>query len=215
MSKQGSYFVVVPSPVRLCRDTPEGAKLLYGDIAGLADKHGYCFASDEYLSDIAGKTSRQVNTYLKRLEKNGHIRIEGRVPERKIYVGEMKVSSKVLKKTAERNEENFNDTIYTNTDTNTITKDVVRKYFVEEKHLALSVADSQAEAFLEYHNESGNLKDGKYRARAHQWYKRGIEWGTIVDPGRGVQASEITNPDTGLIDTSRWERRGNKYFRRS
>lgn len=225
-AKNGSYFIVVPSPVRLCRETPEGAKLLFGDIAGLADKHGFCYASDDYLADVAGKTSRQVNTYLKRLEKNGHITIEGRYPARKIYVGEMKVPSEVLKKTTERNEENFIDTIYTNTDTNTITKkkekkdpsslmqQLVELYFSEEKHLPWLVATSEAESFMIYHREHGNLKDGKYRARAHTWYKNSVERGRITHPGEGRTHAELANPDTGLVDTSRWEKRGNLYFRR-
>lgn len=226
MSKQSSYFIVVPSPVRLCRDTPEGAKLLFGDIAGLADRFGFCYASDEYLADVAGKTSRQVNTYLKRLEKNGHITIDGRYPARKIYVGEMKVSSDVLKETAERNEENFRDTIYTNTVTNTNTKkeekgtfklvsqEAVVRYFIDEKYLAPATARSEAESFMIYHTEHGNLKDGKYKARAHTWYKNAVERGRISHPGEGRTHAELVNPDTGLVDLSRWEKRGNLYFRR-
>ncbi len=84
-----SCYIVIPAPVRHSKALSEGAKLLFGDIAGLAKKEGYCFASNGKLAEIAGTSTRQITRYLTQLETEGFIRREDiRDPDenRKIYL---------------------------------------------------------------------------------------------------------------------------------
>jgi hypothetical protein len=95
-----------------------------------------------------------------------------------------------------------------------VTKEMIEEYFTVEKHLPSVQAKSEAESCFIWHDERGNFKDGRYKSFAHTWYKNGVERGRITPQADGKTREEIANPDTGLIDTSRWELRGKLYFRR-
>ena len=52
------------------------AKLLYSRIVLLSHDKGYCFASNKYLGDILGVTSRTISRLLKELKDNDLIYIK-------------------------------------------------------------------------------------------------------------------------------------------
>lgn len=81
-----SYYSVIPAEVRYCAALGKPtARDLYGEIAALCNKHGYCFASNGYLANLYGIESRSVQRYLVLLEKNGFIYIKlGK--QRRIYL---------------------------------------------------------------------------------------------------------------------------------
>jgi hypothetical protein len=95
-----------------------------------------------------------------------------------------------------------------------VTKEMIEEYFIAEKHLPPVTAKAEAESCFIWHDERGNFRDGRYKSLAHTWHKNAVGRGRITPQGEGKTAEEIANPDTGLIDTSRWELRGKLYYRR-
>ncbi len=69
------YFVIIPAQVRYDGDIPPNAKLLYGEIAALCSKCGYCWASNAYFAKLYGVSKRSISSWLKALEDRGHIRL--------------------------------------------------------------------------------------------------------------------------------------------
>lgn len=88
-----AYFAVIPGPVLDDRCLSESAKLLYGRITSLADREGYCWATNEYLSQLTGYGVRTITRLVALLAQRGHVEVEvvpaakkgGR--ERRIYIG--------------------------------------------------------------------------------------------------------------------------------
>jgi len=71
-----SFDAVIPSWLLLDKKIPNRAKLLYAHIRALSKKNGYCFATNEFLSEIIGVSIRTIKTYLRKLEKIGVIETE-------------------------------------------------------------------------------------------------------------------------------------------
>lgn len=88
-----AYFAVITGPVLDDRALSDSAKLLYGRITSLADREGYCWATNEYLSQITGYGVRTITRLVAQLEQRGHVETVvvpaskkgGR--ERRIYIG--------------------------------------------------------------------------------------------------------------------------------
>lgn len=80
------YYSVIPAEVRYCKALGKPtARDLYGEIAALCNKHGYCFATNQYLADLYSIETRTVRRYLALLEKNGFVYIKlGK--QRRIYL---------------------------------------------------------------------------------------------------------------------------------
>lgn len=80
------YYSVIPAEVRYCEALGKPtARDLYGEIAALCNKHGYCFATNQYLADLYGIEARTIRRYLALLEKHGFIYVKAGV-QRKIYL---------------------------------------------------------------------------------------------------------------------------------
>lgn len=105
-------FLVVPSILAQDTTMVDGAKLLYGAIASLAQTNGYCFATNNYLADWFGISNKVIQKYLKCLKDAGYIDVEiiydekGAVKERQIrcmvsFKGEKIEPRKQPKKTKE------------------------------------------------------------------------------------------------------------------
>lgn len=86
------YYAIIPADVRYDDNIPANAKLLYGEVAALIGKDGYCFASNQYFADVFGFSLTTVTRLLTQLEKGGYIirkvikDKEGKVELRKIYL---------------------------------------------------------------------------------------------------------------------------------
>jgi hypothetical protein len=82
------YFreINIPGDVLDDDNLPDGAKLLYGKIARLSYKNGYCWASNTTLSGT--KSGNTASRNIKLLEKFGYIKCvyENKMQERKIYI---------------------------------------------------------------------------------------------------------------------------------
>lgn len=80
-----SYFSVTPAEVRYSKDLPDGAKLLYGEITALSNKHGYCFASNAYLAELYDNDIRTVQRWIGQLQKHGFVNVMINGKSRRIY----------------------------------------------------------------------------------------------------------------------------------
>lgn len=85
-----SYYAIIPSDVRYCKNLEANAKLLYGEITCLTQKEGYCWASNHYFAELYGVCERTVTNWLQSLEENGFIEIHtekvGMRWDRKIFI---------------------------------------------------------------------------------------------------------------------------------
>jgi len=91
MSENTSYYAVIPANVRYAK-IPANAKLLYWEITALANKEGFCWASNAYFAELYEVSKSTVSEWVSILAKNGFIDVEiakkeDGTPIRKIYIG--------------------------------------------------------------------------------------------------------------------------------
>ena len=83
------YYIIIPKCVLEDRNISFSAKVLYGQLNRLQGEDG-CWASNQYLAELLGVSTRSIRDIIKSLEKNEFIRIERennqKIKNRKIYV---------------------------------------------------------------------------------------------------------------------------------
>ena len=70
-----NYYAIIPADVRYSKITAN-AKLLYGEITALANKEGFCWASNNYFAELYGVTNRSVSNWVKELTDQGFVTYE-------------------------------------------------------------------------------------------------------------------------------------------
>lgn len=70
-----AYYAVIPASVRYDDRLSASAKLLYGEITALANKSGYCYATNAYFSDLYQMTERSIQRQIKQLDDLGYISV--------------------------------------------------------------------------------------------------------------------------------------------
>lgn len=92
MSKEGSYYIIIPGKVRSDSRLSCQAKLLYGEIMVKTNMEGFCWASNKYLAASFGVNIRSIQRSLRELEDLKYIICElvkdDEGTERKIYLCE-------------------------------------------------------------------------------------------------------------------------------
>ena len=76
MKDYPNFFAVIPAHVRYDKSLCSDAKLLYGEVAALCNVKGYCWARNEYFSNLYGVSDRTVLRWLTSLKAAGAISIE-------------------------------------------------------------------------------------------------------------------------------------------
>lgn len=61
--------------LRQDKNVPDFAFRLYSEVASLANKNGYCFATNEYLGEIFGKSIEHVSRTISTLQKHGYLNL--------------------------------------------------------------------------------------------------------------------------------------------
>jgi DNA-binding Lrp family transcriptional regulator len=89
--EERSYYSIIPANVKCDKKLPDKAKLLFGDISGLANDKGYCFATNAFFADIFGVSKDTISRLIARLEKSGYIKSElvysgKEIKERRLYI---------------------------------------------------------------------------------------------------------------------------------
>ena len=88
---QPSYFSIIPAEVRYSNKVNSQAKIFYSEISALANKEGYCFATNKYFTSLYNTSRQTIDNWLSSLKENDFIFIEyiksekGEILERRIY----------------------------------------------------------------------------------------------------------------------------------
>lgn len=156
MEENLSYYIVIPMPVFNDKGLSKTEKLLYGLISSLANKDGYCYATNEYIANKMDiKDGTTISKLLKNIQKKGHIHIvlvrDGAiVKNRKIYI-----NSRMAKMPTDEwyfdqsaNGENAKEVIKTIKGISKYIKEINKESFFENKEL-----DSIYKKYLEMRYE--------------------------------------------------------------
>ncbi len=85
-------YTILPEAIRKDKNLTFFEKVLYGEIAALTNKEGFCFATNKYLSEFFCKSTRYVSKGLSKLQNLGYLSLridKDGGNDRKIYLGEM------------------------------------------------------------------------------------------------------------------------------
>ena len=74
--RQPVFWATLPAPIRYDPELPAAAKLLYVEISSLTGLTGYCFARNEYFTELFGVSERTLQRQMNALQGRGYIRIE-------------------------------------------------------------------------------------------------------------------------------------------
>ena len=90
-----SFYAIIPGNVRYDKRLCANAKLLYGEITSLTHKEGYCFAGNEYFSNLYEVSDKSISRWIKQLEEAGYIKRDfvykvgsKEIAQRKIFLSE-------------------------------------------------------------------------------------------------------------------------------
>ena len=70
---QISYFAIIPANVRYDKDLTPNAKLLYGEITALCNEKGYCWATNEYFSELYEVSKVSISKWINQLVSKGYL----------------------------------------------------------------------------------------------------------------------------------------------
>ena len=76
MNEKPNLYAIIPASVRYDKSLRPNEKLLYGELTALTNKHGYCFASNNYFAELYEVTPQAVSRWINNLRKRGYITIE-------------------------------------------------------------------------------------------------------------------------------------------
>lgn len=90
MENQPSYYGFITAEVRYDADLTGDEKILYAEITALSNKHGYCYASNDYFAKLFSVTNVTVSRRINKLKDKGYLKIIYKrsgtvVTNRKIY----------------------------------------------------------------------------------------------------------------------------------
>jgi len=69
-------YIIIPNKIKIDNKIPSGAKILYGEILSLSLSKGFCFATNEYLSELYGVHCNSVTNWIKSLKKAEYISVK-------------------------------------------------------------------------------------------------------------------------------------------
>ena len=93
--KKIGYYSIIPATILYNKNLKANEKLLYAIITSLANKEGFCYASNRYMAEKLGVSINTVSGWISNLRKKGFIRIEilrkqnKEVLQRRIYISDV------------------------------------------------------------------------------------------------------------------------------
>jgi len=75
MEKKG-YYAIIPANVRYDKRITPNAKLLYGELTALSNEKGYCWAGNQYFSDLYEVSKQSISSWIGQLRDAGYIAVQ-------------------------------------------------------------------------------------------------------------------------------------------
>ena len=75
MEKKG-YYAIIPAHVRYDKRITPNAKLLYGELTALSNEKGYCWAGNQYFSDLYEVSKQSISSWIGQLRDAGYIAVQ-------------------------------------------------------------------------------------------------------------------------------------------
>lgn len=70
------FYAIIPATIRYDNEVPPNAKLFYSEITALCNDKGYCWANNDYFTQLYDTTDRTIRRWLSILSKRGYIVVE-------------------------------------------------------------------------------------------------------------------------------------------
>ena len=161
---KANYYAIIPANVRYS-NIKANSKLLYGEISALSNKHGYCFATNRYFSELYNVNKNTISLWIKDLSDNKFIDVyierdeSKQVIQRRLSIAKI-ADTPITKKDDSPITKNgvYNTTSINTTSINTI---VFRKekFINEVKNKYVGILDDkQVIEFIEYWCESNEKR---------------------------------------------------------
>ena len=89
------YYAVIPSTVLFNEELKSNEKLLYAVITALANKEGYCYASNNYLADLFNSKAHTISNWISHLNKLNFVYVDlirnnkNEIIQRRIYINDI------------------------------------------------------------------------------------------------------------------------------
>ena len=182
MNETPNYYAIIPANVRYA-DLKPNAKLLYGEITALSNKHGFCFASNKYFAELYKVNKNTISSWISDLKNYGFITVK---IERNVNNQITKRCIGILKKMDNPIHEKLK---YNNTSINTTSNNIsIKEKFLNDVMLFDYPIEMKLD-FINYWTEkSSDRLNAKMRyqkqatfdvkLRLDRWAKNSAKWNT-------------------------------------
>lgn len=182
MNETPNYYAIIPANVRYA-DLKPNAKLLYGEITALSNKHGFCFASNKYFAELYKVNKNTISSWISDLKNYGFVTVK---IERNVNNQITKRCIGILKKMDNPIHEKLK---YNNTSINTTSNNISIKEKFENLVMFFDYPKEMKLDFINYWTEkSSDRLNAKMRyqkqatfdvkLRMDRWAKNSAKWNT-------------------------------------
>ena len=74
-NEKPSYYSILTANVRYDRELKANEKLLFSEITALANKRGYCTATNNYFANLYDKSKTTISNWINHLKEKGYLRV--------------------------------------------------------------------------------------------------------------------------------------------
>ena len=74
-NEQPNYYSILTANVRYDRELKANEKLLFSEITALANKSGYCTATNNYFAKLYGKSKTTISNWINHLKEKGYLKV--------------------------------------------------------------------------------------------------------------------------------------------
>jgi len=168
-----SYYAIIPANVRYDEELTANAKLLYGEITALCNEQGYCWATNEYFSQLYNVSKVSVSKWINQLADKGYIKSDINYKK-----GTKEILNRYLRIVNDPIKEKFNTPIKENFKDNiTLLNNTSNNISLQIKNLRKRYPDSQLKTIDEYlcilrwTRQNGKIADSVILKIYQEWEK--------------------------------------------
>jgi hypothetical protein len=196
MNETPNYYAIIPANVRYA-DLKPNAKLLYGEITALSNKHGFCFASNKYFAELYKVNKNTISSWISDLKNYGFVTVK---IERNVNNQITKRCIGILKKMDNPIHEKLK---YNNTSINTTSNNISIKEKFENLVMFFDYPKEMKLDFIDYWTEkSSDRLNAKMRyqkqatfdvkLRLDRWAKNSAKWDKPKKAGTSKLDAQIS-----------------------